>query len=278
LKAIPYPGDFLFVERDVYDFGADQELSIAGFYMSGARREAGYQACARLTVCRNPTVRDEARRNFVHYVRSAAELFGAEVRPIDFKPADGYAPMNPSVCIGPDGRRLVLVRTVNYTVSDGQYPTNDGSGIIRTHNHVVEMDADWRVVMATEIKDAPSLPARKLGFVEGYEDCRLWHDGSRFYASATVRDSTDSDGRCEMAILTLDEEWRVMGVDEVRDYAHDQPQKNWMPIVESPGTFLYHCDPTVVVQRQSRTLEQQRHAAPAHLAELRGGSQLVPHG
>ena len=280
LAEIAYPGDLLFVERGVYDFGADQELAIAGFYAKlPARREAGHRACARLTTCGDGHVRAEARNNFTFFARSAAELFGAETRAIDWRPGDGYAPMNPSVCVGPDGRRLVLVRTVNYTVTtEGQYPTLDGSGVIRTRNHVLEMDEGWKPVKSTEMIDAPGMSARKLGFVEGYEDCRLWHDGGRFYASCTARDAPDSDNRCEMAILTLDG-WRVTRVDPVRDYEYDKPQKNWMPVVGRPGTFVYGCDPTVMVERSaSGTVETHRSAPPACLVELRGGSQVVPFG
>jgi glycosyltransferase involved in cell wall biosynthesis len=281
LAATPNTGDHLFVERWMYLWGADQELSIAGFYSKWPnRREAAYRACARLTVGGHGDLRKQARENFVHYARSATELFGATVKPIDWKPADGYAPMNPSVCVGPDGRRIVLVRTVNYTVTtEGQYPTLDGSGIIRTHNHVLEMSDNWSPLRSTEIQNAPELPARKLGFVEGYEDCRLWHDGASFLASCTVRDAPDSDGRCEMAILSLDAAWRVQHVEAIRDYDGDKTQKNWMPVVGRPGSFVYLCDPTVVIERRpASTVEVCRSAPPACLVDLRGGSQVIAHG
>jgi glycosyltransferase involved in cell wall biosynthesis len=219
LSAINYPSDALFVERDVYDFGADQEIAIAGYY-SPRHRDAGYRACARLTVHPNNWVREEARKNFTFYARSTKELFGAEVREIDWAPGDGYKPMNPSVCVA-DDRRLVLVRTVNYTVtSSGQYPTLDGSGIIRTRNHILEMDADWRPVRSTRIEEDDG-PRSKYP-VEGFEDCRLWRSGEQFFVSATVRDRSD-DGRCEMAIAALDEAWRTIAVTVIRDYEPNRP-------------------------------------------------------
>lgn len=282
LATVAYPSDELFVERDVYDCGADQEISIAGYWSKlPARREAGYRACARLTVSGYPWIRDEARKNFTHYVRSAKELFGAEVRPIDWQPGDGYAPMNPSVCVGADGRRLVLVRTVNYTVtSEGQYPTVDGSGIIRTRNHVVEFDADWRPTGSTPVEDASGRSRSAFG-VEGFEDCRLWQYGDGYCASATVRDSADNpDGRCEMTILSLDKKWRVTEVHPVRDYERDKTQKNWMPVSGFPGQFLYLCDPTIVIDAYASsrvTTEIARHGSPVCLTDLRGGSQLVAH-
>jgi glycosyltransferase involved in cell wall biosynthesis len=277
LAATPYPGDILFVERGVYAWGADQERAIAGFYSKKpARREAGYRACARLTTCADGAIREESKKNFTFYAKSAAELFGAETRKIDWKPADGYAPMNPSVCVV-DGRRLVLVRTVNYTVTpQGQYPTLDGSGIIRTHNHVLEMDSTWKISETTEIVDASGIPRTKFP-VEGFEDCRLWISPTgEFRASTTVRDLTES-GHCEMAILTLDAGWRATHVDVVRDYEGAQTQKNWMPVTDRPWSFVYSCDPTVVIERRSPATVETHRSTPAEcLADLRGGSQVIP--
>jgi glycosyltransferase involved in cell wall biosynthesis len=281
LAAVDYPRDELFVEREVYDGGADQEIAIAGYYSKlPRRREAAYQACADLTVHPNAALRDEAAGNFVpHYVKSARDLFGARVEPIDWDPGDGYKPMNPSVCVGADGRRLVLVRTVNYAVTDqGEYPTVDGSAVIRTRNHVVEVDAAWRPIGSTPVGDASGVP-RSAFPVEGFEDCRLWQWGDRYLVSATVRDLADNaDGRCEIAIASLDAQWRVCGVRPVRDYESDRAQKNWMPIAGRPGQFLYLCDPTIAIDAsRDRTVEVARHQPPVHLAHLRGGSQLVAH-
>lgn len=284
LRAIPYPGDYLFVERGVYDSGAAQEISIAGYYSKQPHlRRMGYDVCADLTTHQNGSIREEARKNFTFYAKSATELFGAEIREIDWKPSDGWAPMNPSVCVH-DNRRLVLVRTVNYTVADGQYPTIDGSGIIRTRNHILEMDVDWRnsssehMYKSTEIKDVTGL-SRSTFPVEGFEDCRLWAGASTYHVSTTVRDMADNhDGRCEMAIADLDELWRIDDVVVIRDYEHDKTQKNWMPITGKPGAFLYLCDPTIAIECDGRhTVELARHAAPACLVDLRGGSQLIPH-
>lgn len=272
--------DILFVERDIYDFGADEELSIAGYYVD---KQVGYRACADLTVHPNASVRETAQKNFVYYVESASDLFGADVRNIGWKPNDEfYTPMNPSVCIDKVGGRYVLVRTVNYTVTDqGSYPINDGSRSIRTRNHVLEMDENWKPIRSTRMEDAFTTLRRgencQWGYpVEGFEDCRLWCDGGNAYASATVLDF--GDGRCEMAILKLDG-WCVTSVDVIRDYEHEQPQKNWMPIVGRPRWFVYSCGPTIVVERTlSGTVERARHEPSVHLGHLRGGSQLIEHG
>jgi glycosyltransferase involved in cell wall biosynthesis len=274
LAKVEYPNDSLFVERDVYDYGAAEELSIAGFYSKiPARKQAGYKACSDLTLHWNDSVRDQARKNFTFFAKSAAELFGAETRPIDFKPDNGYAPMNPSVCIG-GGGRLVLVRTVNYIVTDrGEYPTVDGSSSIQTKNYVLEMDEQWQPVRSTLIEDASGLPKNNFP-VEGFEDCRIWEHDGKFFASATVRNL--GDGRCEIGVLTLDDKWRVTDIDIIRDYEHGRHQKNWMPVAGQPGRFVYGCHPTIVIERSgNKTVEVSRHEPGVCLGEQRGGSQLV---
>lgn len=277
---MPRPNEILFIEEDVYERKNETDVAINGFYSKlPERRQAGYDACMRLTIDRDGTIRGESRANSVHYYKSAAELFGAETREIDWKPTDGYAPMNPSLIIRPDGQRLILVRTVNYTIADGQYPTIDGSGIIRTRNWIIEADKSWRTRRAVPMIDKTGLD--RTGFpVEGFEDCRLYVDGDEVCASAVVRDlNAHNDGRCETALLALDSDWNVTGLRAVRDYEPDKIQKNWMPILGQPGSFVYLCDPTTVIDcSPSGTTERLRVTdLDQNLTEFRGGSQVIPH-
>jgi glycosyltransferase involved in cell wall biosynthesis len=272
---MPCPGDILFIEQDIYERKNANDVAISGYYSKlPERRQTGYETCARLTIDRDPNVRGEARNNFLFYVKSASEL-GAKICAIDWKPTDGYAPMNPSVLVH-DGRRLILVRTVNYKVSDGQYPTIDNSNIIKTKNWVVEFDESWRSTRATFVVDSTNLPRTNYP-VEGFEDCRLYVDNGNLCASATVRDL--GDGRCEMAMLRFDTEWRVVNIRVVRDYESDRTQKNWMPVLGHPSRFLYLCDPTITIDcTPERTVERSRIAdLDQNLTEFRGGSQVIPY-
>ena len=276
LRTMPPSKDILFVERDIQK-RADVDTAISGFYSQlPSRVRDGYDACARLTIDPDPILREEARLNFTHYAKSAEELYGAELRPIAFEAPEGWAPMNPSVIVH-GRRRLCLVRTVNYRVTEGQYPTHDGSGVIRTQNYLLEMDSSWVPIERTPIVDATGLPRTNFP-VEGFEDCRLYPTAEGFAASAVVRDL--GDGRCEQAILTFDPRWRVTRIDVVRDYQHDRTQKNWMPVVGSPGAVLYLCHPTLVLDTATPqgTVEVSCWAPiDIDLTELRGGSQLIPH-
>lgn len=292
LSKIKFTNEKLFMSSEVYDFGANQEFAIAGFHSRiTERRAVGYNACALLTTHPNESVRRLAQKNFTHYAKPASALFGAETRQIQWTPPEaGWAPMNPSVCVGWGPKRLVLVRTVNYIVADGQYPTNDGSGIIRTINYILEMDASWNPIKSTPIRD--NTGTMKNDFpVQGFEDCRLWEtESSAYSASTTVRDLADNPagaGHHEMAIIKLGREWHADYMTVVRDYHHREVQKNWMPIVGRPGAFLYLCHPTIAIEvsDNGRTTEIARHLTAGSsdsdrkisFADLRGGSQLIPH-
>src|SRR5208282_407892 len=102
-------------------------------------------------------------------------------------------------------------------------------------------------------------------------------------ASATVRDL--GDGRCEMAILSLEEArrpargWVVTGARVIRDYEHDRAQKNWMPVLGQPDRFLYLCDPTTVIDcaPEGTVVRSRINDLDQNLTEFRGGSQVIPH-
>lgn len=252
------------------------------------RLEGGPDAGARaeLTVHPDARVRGEARGGFAARAQSARDAFGADVRPIDFKPPEGHSQVSPSVYVGA-GRRVAFVRTMNYAVtSAGRYAIADGGGIFRSVNYALEFDDAWGVVQSTRVEDATGVSERGHGFrAYGFEDCRLWRDEQRFCASATVRGLSPEQavqdpyyGSCEMALLQFDDAWRVVEVDVVRDYGRDRMQKNWMPVVGRPRTFVYGCDPTVVVERfRTGTVERARSRPPVCLSDLRGGSQLIPY-
>ena len=281
-------GDKLFVERAAYEFRGDQILSISGFYSVVAhRRQLAKEACARLTYAREEWLRVEARKNWILYLDkdSAKVIYGATTKRIEWLSNDGYKPCNPSIWVS-GARRLVLVRTVNYTVTlEGNYPVCDNdSNIIRTRNYIQEFDEDWEPVGdAVLIEDISGRPRNKFP-VEGFEDCRLWPDGNGgFCISATVRDLADNpNGHCEMVIAKLDAEWQITDIQPIRD--RSETEKNWMPILGKPGEFVYSVGfggkTTIIdVGRETldgKTFELSAEPTPVCLRDLRGGSQVIP--
>jgi len=115
--------------------------------------------------------------------------------------------------------------------------------------------------------------------VAGFEDCRLFFWRGRFWCSCTVRDM-NPQGRCEIALLELDDDRCVVRVEVERSVHADRHQKNWMPLVRGDDLyFIYSTDPTTVLaydpeSARARVISER---APAlALDHLRGDRRLSP--
>jgi glycosyltransferase involved in cell wall biosynthesis len=282
-ERIPYPSqDTLFIDDYVYRTGFAEEMSISGFYCSSpARRQRGYEQCLRLATSRETgeAARKLARTNSVHYVRCAAELFGAcEFHELAIPLDPPYVPSNPSIWFQ-DGTIYGVVRAVNYSVENMVYHTHDEKGVIRTRNFFVRLGAALDVVEASEILERPPAVPRCDFPVAGFEDCRLFFCRGRFWCSATVRDMNPS-GRCEIALLELDAARGIVNVAVERSVHAGRHQKNWMPLVRGDELFfIYLSDPMTVLAydfeaKRARIISERTPALA--IDHLRGGSQAVP--
>ncbi len=148
---IPRPeGEALFVDESVYDWGFDEVLSISGYYEPTLRGRAR-DACLRLSVdwAVPDRVRTQARRNYTYHARSVREVFGERVmlRELDTEPSardEVWAPTNPSIARGPDGRLRSTLRLVNYDVRS--YAVRTPDGLVRTRTLLLTLDEDLSVV------------------------------------------------------------------------------------------------------------------------------------
>jgi glycosyltransferase involved in cell wall biosynthesis len=279
-SAVSFPaGDDFFIYDRAYVYGFAEEISIAGYYSASAeRRAAGRAACASLATRRDvpPPVRETARRNWVFYAKSAAELFGScEIREIDFHSEGPWAATNPSIMI--DGATIEgIVRTVNYRI-DLAYAT-PGNVPVQTRNHHVVFDDSLTIIQSRELMEAEDAPPRCDGaWVQGLEDCRLFLWRGRRFCSFTICDRNEK-GRCEMAMGEIAGDGTI-SVHPLRGYCDDVHQKNWMPLVRGDELlFVYGTDPLIIL-RCDETMqlhEVARSEPPLALDHLRGGSQAVP--
>jgi tetratricopeptide (TPR) repeat protein len=282
-ERIPYPSqDTLFIDDYAYRTGFAEETSISGFYCgSPARRQRGYETCLALTTSSpaGEPARRTARQNSVHYAKSAAELFGAcDLRELEIPLDPPFLPTNPSIR-SHNGTIYGVVRAVNYAVESMVYRIHDEKGVIRSRNFFVRLGPDLSVVEAHEILERTPAAPRSDFPVAGFEDCRLFFCRGRFWCSATVRDMNPS-GRCEIALLELDAEHRIVDVAVERSVHADRHQKNWVPLVRDEDLFfLYLSDPTIVLaydfaEKRARVVSEKTPVLA--LDHLRGGSQAVP--
>ena len=293
---MPKPPTDLFLDEDVYTWKAADRAAISSFY-AGHKQDG--RDFAEQAVSYSP--HDERlRSNRAFYSQSASEMFGAEVRAVDFSPEAGWSASNPSIYF--DGDRLrCVVRTVNYKIVNGSYttPPDDvvredgpwkGWQIIRTRNFLLDLDSDFKTTRAVEIADKTG--GARTGYpVHGFEDMRLFAWKGSWWGTATVCDFTENGSR-EIALLQLDDDGAAVLAEPLRGPWSMHAQKNWMPIVDSKNDtvkFIYatsldgdvgsttifdlvEADDPGVCQRYAI---QSPVGSPFGHGRLRGGSQAV---
>jgi glycosyltransferase involved in cell wall biosynthesis len=276
--AIPLPVDeTMFVHTGVYSHAFALETSIAGYSSAHpARRAAARAACASLATDREaaPSVRTIARRNWMYYAKSAAELFGScEIREIGFHPEEPWVSTNPSI-MSDGGALEMIVRTVNYRIEQGWYVVPDG--FVRTRNHHAVLDDSLAVVRTQPLIEGGDAPRLAGATVQGLEDCRLFMWRGRRFCSFTIKDRNPEE-RCEMGVGEIAGDGTV-SVHPLRGYRDDRHQKNWMPLVRGDELlFIYSTDPTIILRCDERFAlhEIVRREPSLALKHLRGGSQAV---
>ena len=241
---MPKPATDLFLDEDVYTWKAADRASISSFY-SGHKDEGRDFADQAVSFRPND---ERLRSNRAFFTRSASELFGAQVRAIDFAPEAGWQASNPSICVH-DGRVRCVVRTVNYKIVNGRYvtPPEDvvreegkykGWQIIRTRNFLLDLDNDLKTLREVELVDKSSSQLSNYP-VKGFEDARLFAWNGKWWATCTVCDFTE-DGKREIALLEIDDNGAVVRAEPLRGPWSAHVQKNWMPVVDAASVkFIY---------------------------------------
>jgi tetratricopeptide (TPR) repeat protein len=279
---LPKPPTDLFLDEEVYRWRAADLAAVSSYYTG--RKEAG-RRLAEIAVRGNPDD-ERLRANRAYFALRADALFGATIRPIEFKPEPGWNASNPSIYRGHFGLRCI-VRTVNYKIVDDKYVTppqdivSDGSRwqgwqLIRTRNFLLNLDDNFKTTRVVELIDKTGID-RTIYPVHGFEDARLFEWRGKWWATATVCDLTD-DGRREIALLELDLDGAVVRAEPLRGHWSVQAQKNWMPIIDGDAAkFVYATSPSPVIfdlveERGDHVIDPGRPVIPNH-GRLRGGSQ-----
>lgn len=269
--------DFNFIKQ------ADDIISISGYYSKLPEKKlAGKAACEKIALNRNLSwhERDIARKNSIWYANSILELCpSTENRKIDFLPKYNYSAMNPSIITTPDGKILMIQRTVNYLIrEDGSYDMR-GDSAIRTVNYLIEFDANYNIISKKEILPPENLPAPKYSLVIGWEDCRLFSWKNELWCTGTVRELTD-DGWCNIVLSKIenvdDQYCRFANYRIIEpNFKEKQHEKNWMPLITGDNLyFLYSCDPVRVIDYHGNLISQQESTIASD--SFRGGGSLIP--
>jgi len=273
--------DFLFLQKDVYDYKLDYELTIIGYYVN-------YRGIsltrASMNVLSYPHLPDDiAKSVFSNYKFYAKKLVNHKT-PINQTfllsatdslglSQDGiFVKSTPSITRR--GNHLIInVRYVNYRVDDnGNYVNQEK---ITTKNAVAVLDISgpiWKVVQEFELKYDTS----NDGHYVGLEDIRLFTEGNNILYNAN-RGLPDGTMTVEHGKISLD------GQDVQYHYyprfsTHQSLEKNW---VLAPGNFspnfIYHWNPEITVANlvSNNISLSKKVPAPYFFKYLRGSTNAV---
>lgn len=285
--------DYLFLQKDVYDYKLDYELSIIGYYCNYANYDlkrtsmkvlnypytdhgisnnvlTNYKFYAE-SICRHNLLTDN--------VRETMKTIGKNLPELKSKIESGeFVPSTPSMCMQ-NGKLIVNVRYVNYKIkSDGGYE-NPGSietiNVLATIN--IEDDDDWKI----ENEFVMSYDKTKDNLYVGLEDVRLYSSAnSKVYFNAN-RGLSYHNIKVEHGIISLDEESRGVKSSQILDIeGGKEVEKNWVLFETPQGQMktIYGWNPLTIgdINPESSQVENKKeYESPYFFKYLRGSTNGI---
>ncbi len=231
--------------------------------------------------------------NFLKYVLDNGGVLKRLELPVSF--SEGLGLCNPSIFI--DGNDiLVNVRRVNYMFHmsmshvwntafgpvNYHHPDNDVK--LRTENYLCKIDSNLNVIDGSvkHVDYSKFNKEPKWGFV-GEEDVRIVRWDDKLYLTGCRRD-IDDKGTSRMELSEVDANAVEMSRTRVPAPFDDNSycEKNWMPVIDEPYTYVKWCNPLQVVKYNHETgkteevlLKEYSIASNDPLCDLRGSSQVI---
>jgi hypothetical protein len=206
----------------------------------------------------------------------------------------GPSVANPSILVD-EGQVLVNLRNLNYFLYHAEqnkfehkwgplvYLHPEADQTLTTYNFISTLDEDLRATSCAKV-DTSSLDMPPLWTFVGLEDARLVKWDGKLYLCGVRRDTTtNGEGRMELSEIVIEQSGEVKEVSRVRvpvpSGQESYCEKNWMPVLDHPYTFIKWCNPTEVVTydplNKTTTSVVSEYFIP-NLPDWRGGSQVIP--
>lgn len=229
-----------------------------------------------------------------NFVKLAVEN-GGSIHPliIPSELTNGTGLMNPSIFILKD-KIIAIIRHVNYTFYHSEaklfqhqfgpltyvHPEQDMH--LRTTNYYCELDEHFKIKRFNKIDTSKfDNYDPKWDFV-GLEDARIFEWNEKLYISGVRRDTTtNGEGRMELSEIVVNKDsvkeisrFRIPTPGNVSSYC----EKNWMPFLDLPYTYIKWSNPTEVVKIniENKSCETVSLSNLISLPrDLRGGSQVL---
>jgi hypothetical protein len=223
---------------------------------------------------------------------------GGQIVPL-LVPSDrmiGPSLTNPSI-LNYNGKLLVNLRNVNYVLYHAEHGVNEHvwgplcylhteqNQVLATHNIVCELDNNLNII-SNSIVDTKTLDIKPLWQFIGLEDARLVYWNNKIFLSGVRRDTTtNGQGRMELSEIVYENDtWKEISRQRLPAPGPDTSycEKNWMPIVDRPYSYVKWTNPTEMVRynpldKTTTTIVLTKYQ-PLNTRDLRGGSQVIPYG
>ena len=216
---------------------------------------------------------------------------GGRLIPLTLRDKPYPALCNPSI-LNLDGKLIACIRNVDYIIYHSDfnkfehlhgplvYIHRDNMRVLETKNIMAELSDDF-VITKAELTDTSELDTPPQWEFIGLEDARLVHWDNKLYQIGVRRD-TETTGIGRMELSELDENYKEISRTRIPCTGADDSycEKNWMPVLDQPYTFVKWSNPLEVVRYdpKSHTTETivLRDFESHNSLHWRGSSQVIP--
>lgn len=225
-----------------------------------------------------------------HCVNNGGEVFPLN---INAELLSGTGLMNPSIFV--DNNELyVNIRHIDYTLYHSelrkfphrfgplQYVRPEDGAKLSSVNYICKLNSNFEIESFYKL-DTTELDTPPLWDFTGLEDVRLvkWND--KLYCCGVRRDTTaHGEGRIELSEVLLNNTAKEVARFRapVPDNRETYCEKNWMPVLDKPYTFIKWTNPTHVVEvniqdKITTTLVLDESKVIPNLNDFKGGSQVI---
>ena len=280
--------EYLFLQKDIYDYKLDYEMTIIGYYANDDKYDLNK---LNMKVISDPHIDDGTSKNVLKNYKFYSRKINEQNQPLSKQNMDvlenatkalridesgEYVTSTPSITTR--GNHLIMnVRYVNYRIDEkGNYVNQDK---IRTKNAIAIIDISksiWKNIQEFELKYDESLDNRYVGL----EDVRIFSDDYIIYYNSN-RGLSYGNMEIEHGIIDLSKESTVEQRC-LKKLNQNSIEKNWVLIPSSNAIkthlkVIYNWSPNLIIGDivDDQFVETHQIKVPAFFKYLRGSTNGV---
>ena len=280
--------EYLFLQKDIYDYKMDYEMTIIGYYANDDNYDLNKIS---MKVISDPNIDDDTSRNVMnnykfyskkimeHHMKLSnqnMDVLEQATKSLKIDESGEYVTSTPSITTR--GNHLIInVRYVNYRIDDnGNYVNQEK---IQTKNAISIIDISkpsWRIIQEFELKYDESIDNRYVGL----EDIRLFNDDYIIYYNSN-RGLSYGNMAIEHGIIDFSKESTVEQ-QCLKKVDQNSIEKNWVLIqsnnvIKKHKKAIYHWSPNIIIGDivDDQFVETHQIRAPSFFKYLRGSTNGV---